>query len=368
MRPQGHPDAVAAGARTFAAAADEVSAAAMRLAGLTAGLAAAGAWQGLGSNGFLDRSALLRDALERAAGAIRLAASGLAELANRLAHAQATWDQARALAASAGLPFDSGTAGGLPAAPPTPSDAALASRVAALVQDAQEQAAVADRMAAACFAEAAAVAGRVEAGPGTAPATAPGTRQPPRSGAGPGSDAGSVLAAGLRATSGAVNGLGATFAAVKAHAVALAGTVTRDLDEAAQQALAGTLEGPTVGTLETTTRVLGPVVGVAIGIAGREAPLRVGVQVMGETIGAGVGEAAALAGCGAAAIATDGAGLLLCPAASAAAEAGGGALGAAAATRIYDWLGPPSEHAPPERPPDASADRPAVPGGPGDAG
>jgi len=343
MRPEGNPDEVAAGARTFAAAADEVSGAATQLGRLAAGLVTAGTWQGAGGSGFLDRSGLLRDTLERVAGAIRLAASGLAELAARLAHAQATWDQARTLAASAALPFEPGAAAGVAAAPPAPADAILAARVTALLQDAEEQAAVADRTAAACLAEATAIVGGVEAGPGTGTAIAPGTQLVPRSGAGAGADARSALATGLRVASAAVTGLGATLAAARAHAVALAGTVTRDLDETAQLALAKTLEGPAAGPLAASVSVLGPVVGLSVGIASRQAPLRVAVQVMGETIGAGIGEAAALAGCGAAAIATDGAGLLLCPAATAAAEAGGGALGAAAATRVFDALEPPPE-------------------------
>jgi len=105
------------------------------------------------------------------------------------------------------------------------------------------------------------------------------------------------------------------------------------------------------------------VVGVAAGITGGQAPLRAAVGAMGEMIGSGLGKAAALAGCGAAAIATDGVGLLLCPAATAAATIGGGALGSAAATRIFDALGPPPEpepEPPADQPPavDAAAEAP----------
>jgi len=191
MRPQGDPEAVAAGARTFAAAADAVSGVATQLGRLAAGLVGVQAWQGTGGDSFLDRAALLRTALERAAGAIRLAASGLAELAGRLSQAQATWDQAQALAAASGLPLEPTTPSSLGAAPPlSPADAALAARAAALLQDAAEQAAAADQAATACFAEAAAIAG-----------------------AGAGAGGRSALATGLRVANTAVIGLGATLAA-----------------------------------------------------------------------------------------------------------------------------------------------------------
>jgi uncharacterized protein YukE len=105
-RPAGEPGTVAAGARGLDAAAGALREVRGRLRGTTSFVVAAGAWQGPASEAFGVDGARLQAGLDRAAGALDGAAGALAELAARLEHAQATWDRARRLAATAGVDLD----------------------------------------------------------------------------------------------------------------------------------------------------------------------------------------------------------------------------------------------------------------------
>jgi uncharacterized protein YukE len=109
--PAGEPGAVAAGARSMAAAAGALGQVGDRLRGATLFVVVAGAWRGPASEAFLVDSAGLQAGLDRAADALGQAAGVMAELAARLEQAQASWDRARRLAVSAGAELDAG--GGL---------------------------------------------------------------------------------------------------------------------------------------------------------------------------------------------------------------------------------------------------------------
>jgi uncharacterized protein YukE len=114
-RPAGEPGALAAGSRTMAAAAGALGDVRRRLQGATSFVADAGAWRGPASEAFLVDGAGFQPGLGRAADAVGQLAGTLAELAARLEHAQATWDRARRLAATAGVDLD--PAAPVPSAP-----------------------------------------------------------------------------------------------------------------------------------------------------------------------------------------------------------------------------------------------------------
>src|SRR5919108_2487452 len=102
----GEPAALAAGARQLAAAADALRGVRGQLAGAVSFVVVAGSWRGPASEAFAAGDQVTRLGLQRAAGALDDTAAALAELAARLDHAQASWDEARRLAEAAGLTLD----------------------------------------------------------------------------------------------------------------------------------------------------------------------------------------------------------------------------------------------------------------------
>jgi len=124
---------LAAGARRLAAAAGALRGVRGQLGAAVSFVVVAGAWRGPASTAFLVDDEAMQLGLERAAGALGEAAAAVAELAARLDHAQATWDEGQRLAASAGLTLDqdgvvSPATGALSA---SPAAAGLAARLAA---------------------------------------------------------------------------------------------------------------------------------------------------------------------------------------------------------------------------------------------
>lgn len=371
MRPRGDPEAIVGAARVLAGAAAELDGVLRGLDGLGASLSAAEVWSGRASTAARARVALLDAGVGHGAEALRQAAEGASRLAGELAAAQAAWDRAASLAASAGLVLDPRDPVGLLPAP-TPGDdprVPAAARVAEFARDAVERATQADRSAAARFTDAAATASRVATPAGAAwaggvadrgaPAGAdPGADRAPDSassaGSGPPDEARherpSLLARGLAVADRIGVAVGAGLEAVEARARALARLVSTSTEPAAGLAAArglATLERSLADTLVALLPVGGPVITLAANLAeGRdrgEPLIRVVVRSLGASIGADLGMRLGIAVCGVGAAATEGVGGVLCPAVAVASASIGAGIGGAEAVRIYDALAPDDE-------------------------
>jgi hypothetical protein len=367
MRPRGDPERLAAGSQALTAAAAELE----RIDGeLDAGRGLAGpdAWHGAAASAYRARSGSLEGGAGEAVRALREAAAGLAELSVGLAGAQSLWDHAASLAASAGLPPALDAPGGLPSTtfPALDPRTAISARVAELVAEATERAALAGHAAARRLGEAAATAaqagapaGGVVAGRAGAPAGgvgAPGRgggSGRPATGDGRGGPAQpyeedrSLLARGLWVVDRIGIAVGAGLAALEARARALTRLVQSGEEPAAGlaavRALASFERSAFSDSLLAFLPLGGPAITLAANLIGGEHGeplLRALVRSLGESIGADAGQRLGMAVCGVEAGATEGAGAIVCPAIAIAATSAGASLGGAAAVKVYDTLGP----------------------------
>jgi hypothetical protein len=383
MRPRGDPDRLATGSRFLTGAADELERTGGELASEGRGVAGPDAWRGTAAEAYRARSVSLDDGVAKAAVALREAAAGLAELSAALGAARSLWDQARSLAASAGLPLDPSAPGSPPAQvfPALDPRTAIAARVAELATEATDRAALADRVAAQRLGEAATLMGRAAsiAGGGAGAARAPAAgagRGPGATGAEPGAAGGerpgashprgereSPLARGLEVLDRIGVAVGAGLAALEARAGALTRLVQSGEQPAAGlaavRALAAFERSGFTDTLGAFLPLGGPVITLAANLLGGEhgePVLRALVRSFGASIGADAGQRVGMAICGMESGATEGAGVVVCPAIAIAATSAGASLGGAAAVRIYDELDPAPD------PPMAATGPPARPG------
>jgi hypothetical protein len=358
MRPPGDPALLAAASRAIGAAAEELERLGRRATGIARDLVAGGGWDGPASRAYLAHDGMLDANVRVAASALRIAGEALAGLAAGLTLAQTTWDRARALAASSGLPLDpDGPPGPLPLPlPSTDPRVAVAARVSELLHEAAEQAGAADRAAVAGLAEAARMA--VRAGPDAVPS--PGSTagsfwlgaeaaDPARGDEG----GGSLLGRAFGLADRLVVALGGGFAAIEARAQALLRLSRSSSEPAAAQAAVRTLatfeRSGLVPMLATVMPMTGPLVTLVANLAGehdQEPLLRTVVRSLGESLGADAGQRLGMAICALDAGATANAGAVMCPAITIVAVTAGATLGGAGAARIYDALGPDPSKAP----------------------
>jgi hypothetical protein len=350
MRPPGDPVVLAGVGRALAAAADELERLGRQAAAAARALVIGGGWSGPASRAYLTRDGSLEARVRIAAAALRSTGEGLATLSGALAGAQATWDRARALAASAGLMLD-------PAAPPGPLAPLLAStdprvtvaaRVSELLHEAGEQAGAADRAAAAGFSEAARTAALARSD-GDAPGGGPGRR---------GGEGSSLLTRVLGLADRVGVALGAGLGAIEARAEALRRLVRSGGEPGAALGAARALAAFERSAVPPAAVAILPVGGPALtlfanlveGERSGEPVLRTLVRSLGQSLGADVGQRLGMATCGVDTVATSGAGAVLCPAITVAASSIGAGLGGSAAVRIYDALEPRSRRPSPEAP------------------
>jgi hypothetical protein len=292
----------------------------------------------------------MRLGLERAAAALGQAAGAVAELAARLGHAQATWDEAGRLAASAGLtlgrdgavlpaPAASGAAGlavGLAASPA----AGLAARMAA---GAVDQAAAARRTAAA----------RLDQVP--APGPPPATRDAGHGG-GAREDGGDDPGWRRRATEAletgreVATGVHHLLAGAGARLHAAGRIATAGAEPAARMAATRVLETaghlPLAGGAGLTLPLAGSALDLAAGLAEGEPLPRAVARAVGGAVGADLGARVGMAACGGEVAVTQGAGLAVCPVLTVATGAVGAEVGRRAAVRLYDEVFEPPEAEP----------------------
>jgi uncharacterized protein YukE len=354
MRPRGDPERLAAASQVLAAAAAELE----RIGGeLDGGRVAVGpdAWHGAAASAYRARSGSLDGGVGEAARALREAAAGVGVLSVGLAGAQSLWDQAASLAASAGLALDPDAPGGPPsvAFPALDPRTAISARVAELVAEATDRAAVADHAAARRLGQAAATAARAGAPAGGVPAgIAHGSGGPagspaPSGRAGRPEENRSLLAQGVRVVERIGIAVGAGLAALEARARALTRLVQSGEEPAAGlaavRALASFERSAFSDSLLAFLPLGGPAITLAANLVGGEHGeplLRALVRSLGESIGADAGQRLGIAVCGVEAGATEGAGAIVCPAIAIAATSAGASLGGAAAVKVYDALGP----------------------------
>jgi uncharacterized protein YukE len=364
-RPVGEPATIAAGARGLGAAAGALREVRGRLPGAASSVVTAGAWRGPASEAFLVDAARSQAALDRAAQALDRAAGALSELAARLEHAQATWDRARRLAATVGVdldrlgddpspPFRSqwNPNGGVrsPADAVDPAAALVAGQAVAMATAAGQEAAAARRAAAAHLDQAAPPV------PSPAPSGAPprgGDRHP----------GGEHDGGPLRAVVTRVLEVGAEVAAATHHLAAgaearvqaaarLAATADDPAVRAAAARVAQVAGRPLVdGSALAALPLVAPVLAFGAAVSDGEPLPRALAGAVGSAVGADLGSRAGLAACGGEAAATQGAGLIVCPALSAVGGALGAQAGKAAALHVYDEIaGPPVRPEPATRP------------------
>jgi uncharacterized protein YukE len=333
-RPAGEPAALAAAARQLAAAADALRGVRGQLAGAVSFVVVAGAWRGPASEAFLagDQAARLR--LQRAAGALDDTAAALAELAARLDHAQATWEEGRRLAESAGLTLDrDGVVAPAGALSASPAAAGLAARLAA--------AAVHEATAAR-----AAAAARLDQ------VATPGADRAPHDGAAGGRGGGhgprrgplvEVLEAGRELVTGTYHLLGGADARLRAAGRLATSSDDPSVRMAAARVVATAGRPLLDSRLAYTLPPVGAVLDTAVGVADGDPLPRAIARAVGGTVGAELGGRAGMAACGGPAAATQGVGLVACPVITVVAGAAGAEIGRRAAVRLYDEVvGPPA--------------------------
>jgi hypothetical protein len=359
MRPPGDPTLLAAAARGLAAAADELERLGRQAAVVAGDLVGGGGWEGPASRAYLARDGTIEPGVRAAASALRAAGEGLAGLSAGLGAAQATWDQARTLAASSGLRLDAAAPSGLGAAvphgrlglPPPSTDpmVIVAVRVSELLHEADDQAVAADRVASVRLAEATRMVALARPDGSRAAGPVAGG-EPARHGEGGGWLVGRALDLADRVGMA----LGAGFAAIDARAQALLRLLGSGREPAAAlggvRALAAFERPAFSSALVALLPVAGPPVTLAANLAddehGGEPLLRAVVRSLGESIGADAGQRLGVAVCGVDMGVTSTAGAVLCPAVAIATTSVGAGLGGAAAVRIYDALGPEPGNAP----------------------
>jgi hypothetical protein len=365
-RPAGEPAVLAAAARGMGAAAEALRGTRDGLVGAASFVVVAGAWRGPASEAFLLDGAGSRAGLDRAADGLGQAAGALAELAARLAGAQATWDRAQRLAATVGFHLDPHAGG--PARPTggaavgtfppgrrlAPTDAvdlavvAVTAQAGRLAEAADHDADAARRVAAARLDQAAAAPSIRARSPDGGPDRAghghdPGAGERP---VGPVRRAvGWVLEAGAEAATATHHLAAAAEARVQA-AARLATTA----DDPAVRAAAGRvvetagrplLDGRALGALP----LVAPVLDFAAAASHGEPLPRAAAGAIGGAVGADVGGRVGLAACGGQAAATQGAGIVVCPALTAFGGALGSRAGKEAALHLYDSVAGPPEPA-----------------------
>jgi uncharacterized protein YukE len=340
-RPAGEPGAVGAGARGMGAAAEALREARAGLRGATSFVVVAGAWRGPASQAFRIDGAGLLAHLDRAAGALDQAAGALAELAARLEHAQATWERARHLAAAAGAELD--PQGGIlsPSGGIDTIALPVAGQAVRLAAAADHEAAAARRTAAARLDHAATLvpARRASAtphGPAHGGAGHEGDGHPVRRAAARVLEAGTEvatathhLAAGAEARVRAAGRLAATAddPAVRSAAARVVDTAGRPL-----------LDGRVLRALP----LIAPVLDFSAGLSEGQPLPRALAGAVGGAVGADIGGRVGLAVCGGQAAATQGVGVVICPALTAVGGAVGAHAGKEVALHLYDKLaGPP---------------------------
>jgi uncharacterized protein YukE len=355
-RPVGEPGALAAGARSLGGAAAALRELGGRLRAATELAGAADAWRGPASQAFLADGAELRARLGRAATALDEAAGALAELSARLEHAQATWDRAQRLAATAGVHLDprgDGSApplrrlaepnGGVvsPADAVDPAASLVAGRALQLARAAEQEAAAARRVAASRLDHA-----------------APPGASPPRPLPGGGGAGGDRHGGPVERMVGRALELGAEVARVTHHLVMAAearsraaGRLAATADDPAVRAAAGRVAA-TAGRPLLDGRILGalplaaPTLELTAAMRHGEPLPRALAGAVGSAVGADLGARAGLAACGGEAAATQGAGLIICPTLTAVGGTLGAEGGRAAALHVYDELTDrPDDHA-----------------------
>jgi hypothetical protein len=331
-RPSGDPAAFGAGARAFGASAEALRGVRGRVGGAVSFVVVAGAWRGPASEAFLvdDQATCL--GLERAAAALDQAAGAVAELAARLDHAQATWDEARRLAVSAGLMLDHD--GAVSPAPATldasPAAAGLAARLATA---AVHEAAAARRTAAA----------RLDQVP--TPGPLPGTAGA-REGGGGGHGWRRLATEALETGREVATGVHHLLAGAEARLHAAGRIATAGADPAARMAATRVLETagrlPLAGGAGLTLPLAGSALDLVAGLAEGEPLPRAVARAVGGAVGADLGGRVGLAVCGGEAAVTQGAGLAVCPVLTVVTGAVGAEVGRRAAVRLYDEVvGPP---------------------------
>jgi uncharacterized protein YukE len=354
-RPAGEPGVLAAGARSLAAGAAALREVGGRLQGAMSSAAAADTWRGPASQAFLADGAELRTRLGRAATALDQAAGALAELSARLEHAQATWDRAQRLAATAGVhldPRDAGSAsplrrlegpdGGVlsPADAVDPAASLVAGQALRLAQAAEQEAAAARSVAASRLDQAVPPASRARHLPG---------------GEGEGGDR---HGGPLERMVGRVLELGAEVARATHHLVTAAearaqaaGRLAAAADDPAVRAAASRVAAA-AGRPLVDGRILGalplaaPILDLTAAMRHGEPLPRALAGAVGSAVGADLGARAGMAACGGEAAATQGAGLIVCPTLTAVGGTLGAQAGRAAALHVYDELaGRPDDHA-----------------------
>jgi len=350
MRPRGDPERLAAASQALAATAAELE----RIGGeLDAGRGMVGpdAWHGEAASAYRARSGSLEGGVGEAARALREATAGLAELSVGLAGAQSLWDHAASLAASAGLPLDPDAPGGPPMAsfPALDPRTAISARVAELVAEATDRAALADRAAARHLGQAATTAARAGTPAGGRGAAGAERGGPTRRH----EEDRSLLARGMRVVDRIGIAVGAGLAGLEARARALTRLVQSGEEPAAGlaavRALASFERSAFTNSLLAFLPLGGPAITLAANLVGGEHGeplLRALVRSLGESIGADAGQRLGMAICGVEAGATEGAGAIVCPAIAIAATSAGASLGGAAAVKVYDALGPDPDPTP----------------------
>jgi hypothetical protein len=295
----------------------------------------AGAWRGPASEAFLVDNAGLQAGLGRAADALGQAAGAMAELAARLEHAQATWDRAQRLAASAGAELDEHGGLALPTGTLDTAQTFVAGQAVRQAAAARHEADAARRSAAARLDQAGSLV-PMGSGHDERPAGHGGAGQGWRRVAAAVLEAGSEVAT---ATYHLAEGAEARVRASRALAAAgddpaVRSAAARVVEEAGRPLL----DGRALGALP----VVAPVLDVAAGMSQGEPFARAVVGAVGGAIGADVGGRVGLAVCGGQAAATEGVGLILCPTLTAVGGAVGAQAGKEAALRLYDAVaGPP---------------------------
>jgi uncharacterized protein YukE len=361
-RPAGEPGAVGAGARSMSAAAEALREARAGLRGATSFVVVAGAWRGPASEAFRIDGAGLHTHLDQAAGALDQAAGALAELAARLEHAQATWERARHLAASAGTELD--PQGGIlsPSGGIDTIALPVAGQAVRLAAAADHEAAAARRTAAARLDHAATLvpARRASAtphGPAHGGAVSGGVspHRPLPAGTGHGTGAGHdgdghpVRRAAARALEAGAEVAKAThhLAAGAEARVRAAGRLAATADDPAVRSAAARVVD-TAGRPLLDGRVLhalpliAPVLDFSAGLSEGQPLPRALAGAVGGAVGADIGGRVGLAVCGGQAAATQGVGVVICPALTAVGGAVGAHAGKEVALHLYDKLaGPP---------------------------
>jgi uncharacterized protein YukE len=375
-RPAGEPGTIAAGSRGMGAAAGALRDVRGRLRGATSFVVVAGAWRGPASEAFLVDGAGLQAGVDRAAEALDQAAGALSELAARLEHAQATWDRARRLAATVGVDLEG--IGGEPSSSlrsswnpdggvRSPADAVdpaamlVAGQAVAMATAAEQEAAAARRVAAARLDQAATHVpspsrGRAPAGAGSGAAGGRGGQPPgaPATGSGAHGHGEDRDHGPVREVVSRVLDFGAEVATATHHLTMAAearfqaaGRLAATADDPAVRAAAARIVQeagrPLVdGRALLALPLVAPVLTFTASVSSGESVPRALTGAVGSAIGADLGGRAGIAACGGEAAATQGAGLIVCPALGAIGGAIGAQAGEAAALHIYDKLaGPP---------------------------